>query len=74
MNAEASEFQIVAGRPFEYAQDVIDDEQRRMMEVSVSAFHMTCGCGHDIKVDAKDRPEAVSKIQGIMTKDAIAAH
>jgi hypothetical protein len=40
----------------------------------MSAFHMTCACGHDIKVDAKNRPEAVSKIQGIMTKDAIAAH
>jgi hypothetical protein len=40
----------------------------------MSAFHMTCSCGHDIKVDAKDRPGAVSKIQEIMTEDAIAAH
>ena len=40
----------------------------------MSAFHMTCSCGHDIKVDAKNRDEAVSKIQGMMTKDAIAAH
>jgi hypothetical protein len=38
------------------------------------AFHMTCSCGHDIKVDAKDRAEAVSKIQGIMNEGAIAAH
>jgi hypothetical protein len=44
------------------------------MEASMSAYHMTCSCGHDIKVDAKDRADAVSKIQGIMTKDAIAAH
>jgi hypothetical protein len=40
----------------------------------MSAYHMTCSCGHDIKVDAKDRADAVSQIQGIMTEDAIAAH
>ena len=40
----------------------------------MSAFHMTCSCGYDIKVDAKNRTDAVSQIQGMMTEDAIAAH
>jgi hypothetical protein len=40
----------------------------------MSAFQMTCSCGHEIKVDAKSRDEAVKKIQGMMTKDAVAAH
>jgi len=40
----------------------------------MSAFHMQCSCGHDIKVDAKNRTEAVSKIQSIMNKSAIEAH
>ena len=40
----------------------------------MSAFQMTCWCGHQIKVDAEDRQEAVSKIQGIMNENAIAAH
>ena len=40
----------------------------------MAAFHMTCSCGHDIKVDAKDRGEAVTKIQSIMNKDAIEKH
>ena len=37
-------------------------------------FQFTCPCGHQIKVDAASRNEAVSKIQGMMDKDAIAAH
>jgi hypothetical protein len=40
----------------------------------MTTYHMTCTCGYDVKVDAADRDEAVSKIQGIMDADAIAAH
>ena len=37
-------------------------------------FQFTCPCGYQIKVDAASRNEAVSKIQGMMDLDAIAAH
>jgi hypothetical protein len=40
----------------------------------MAAFHMTCSCGHDIKVDAKDRADAISKIQSMMDRKAIEAH
>jgi len=40
----------------------------------MAAFHMTCSCGHDIKVDAKNRDEAVTKIQSMMDEKAIEAH
>jgi hypothetical protein len=40
----------------------------------MAAYHMTCSCGHDIKVDAKNRDEAVSKIQSMMDEKAIDAH
>ena len=38
------------------------------------AYQMTCSCGQEIKVDAADRQDAVSKIQAMMNEDAIAAH
>ena len=40
----------------------------------MAQYHMTCSCGHDIKVDAKNRDEAVSKIQSMMGEKAIDAH
>jgi hypothetical protein len=40
----------------------------------MTAFHMTCSCGHDIKVDAADRDQAVAKIQSMMDENAIDAH
>ena len=40
----------------------------------MAAYHMTCSCGHDIKVDAKSRDEAVTKIQSMMDEKAIDAH
>jgi hypothetical protein len=40
----------------------------------MTAFHMTCSCGHDIKVDAADRDQAVAKIQSMMDAKAIDAH
>jgi hypothetical protein len=40
----------------------------------MSGFAFTCPCGHEIKVDASNRKEAVSRIQGMMDEKAIAAH
>ena len=40
----------------------------------MTAYHMTCSCGHDIQVDAKTRDEAVAKFQSMMDKNAIDAH
>ena len=40
----------------------------------MAQYHMTCSCGHDIKVDAKNRDEAVSKIQSMMNEKAIDTH
>jgi hypothetical protein len=40
----------------------------------MAAFHMQCSCGHDIRVDAKNRTDAVSKIQSMMDKKAIDEH
>jgi hypothetical protein len=40
----------------------------------MAGYQFTCPCGHQIKVDAGNRSEAVSKIQGAMDEKAIAAH
>jgi hypothetical protein len=40
----------------------------------MAGYQFTCPCGHQIKVDADNRNEAVSKIQGAMDETAIAAH
>ena len=40
----------------------------------MQTFQMTCSCGHEIKVQAADRDDAVRRIQATMGKDAIAAH
>jgi hypothetical protein len=40
----------------------------------MAGYQFTCPCGHQIKVDAGNRNEAVSKIQGAMDEKAIAAH
>jgi hypothetical protein len=40
----------------------------------MQAFQMTCSCGHEIKVQASDRDDAVRRIQATMGKDAIEAH
>jgi hypothetical protein len=37
-------------------------------------YQFTCPCGHQIKMAAGNRDEAVSKIQGAMDEKAIAAH
>jgi hypothetical protein len=36
----------------------------------MAGFQFTCPCGHQIKVDAGNRNEAVSKIQGVMDDKA----
>jgi hypothetical protein len=40
----------------------------------MQAFQMTCSCGHEIKVNAADRDDAVRRVQATMGKDAIAEH
>jgi hypothetical protein len=40
----------------------------------MAGYQFTSPCGHQIKVDASNRDEAVSKIQGAMDEKAIAAH
>ena len=40
----------------------------------MAAFHMQCSCGHDIKVEAKSRTDAVSKIKGLLDEKAIEEH
>ncbi len=35
---------------------------------------MTCACGEVMNADAASKEEAVTKIQGMMTQDAINAH
>jgi hypothetical protein len=40
----------------------------------MAGFSFTCPCGHQIKVDAGSRNDAVGKMQGMMDEKAIAAH
>lgn len=40
----------------------------------MSQFSMTCTCGHVMSVDAGSRQDAVQKIKGMMTADAVASH
>jgi hypothetical protein len=40
----------------------------------MNKFSMTCSCGDVLNADAATREEAVTKIQGMMTQDAINAH
>jgi hypothetical protein len=40
----------------------------------MAQYGMTCSCGHEVTVQAKDRTEAVAKLQGMMDENAIAAH
>ena len=40
----------------------------------MSQYSMTCSCGDILSAEATSRSEAVQKIQGMMTKDAISAH
>ncbi len=35
---------------------------------------MTCTCGHEMSVEAENREEAVTKMQGMMTEEAIKEH
>lgn len=37
-------------------------------------FSFKCTCGHLVTVDADSHEDAVKKIQGIMSEEAIAAH
>ena len=37
-------------------------------------YSFTCTCGHKITVDAATKDEAVTKIQEMMSQDAIGAH
>ncbi len=37
-------------------------------------FSMTCSCGDTFGVEAENREEAVTKMKGMMTQDAIDAH
>lgn len=40
----------------------------------MNPFSMTCSCGDPMNVEAASREEAVAKLQGIMTAEAIAEH
>ncbi len=40
----------------------------------MTTFHMMCPCGDEMKVDAENREEAVTKMKGMMDETAIAAH
>jgi hypothetical protein len=40
----------------------------------MSQYSMTCSCGDTLSAEASSRDEAVKKIQGMMTADAISAH
>ena len=37
-------------------------------------YTMKCSCGDTMSMDAKNRPEAVTKFKKMMTKQAIDAH
>jgi hypothetical protein len=37
-------------------------------------YSMTCSCGHTMTVDAGTRDEAIRKMQGMMTPEAVAKH
>ena len=37
-------------------------------------YSMTCTCGHTMEVDGETRDEAVTKLQGIMSEEALKAH
>jgi hypothetical protein len=37
-------------------------------------YEMKCDCGKTVSVDAANRDEAIQKIKGIMTEDAIKEH
>jgi uncharacterized short protein YbdD (DUF466 family) len=37
-------------------------------------FTMTCTCGDAMTIEAVSREEAVKKLQGMMTADAVALH
>lgn len=40
----------------------------------MTKFKMNCTCGDVMTIDAGSREEAVSKLQAMMTPDAVAAH
>jgi len=40
----------------------------------MAEFSMTCSCGHEMKVEAGSRDEAVGKLQAMMTQEAIDQH
>ena len=40
----------------------------------MNKYSMTCTCGDVMTVDAASREEAVEKLKGMMTEDAIAKH
>lgn len=40
----------------------------------MNMYTIECTCGHDLKVQAEDREEAVAKAKGIMNEGGIADH
>ncbi len=40
----------------------------------MTKFSMTCSCADKMEIEAGSREEAVSKMKGMMTQDAINAH
>ena len=40
----------------------------------MATFQMNCSCGDVMKVEAKDRADAVSQLKAMMTQEAIDAH
>ncbi len=40
----------------------------------MSDYSMTCSCGDVMKLEASSREDAIEKLQGMMTADAIKGH
>lgn len=37
-------------------------------------YKFVCTCGHEVTADAEGQEEAIEKIKGIMTEEAVAQH
>ena len=40
----------------------------------MNKYSMTCTCGQEMTVDADSREQAIEKLKGMMTEEAIAQH
>lgn len=42
--------------------------------MKTQTYSMQCSCGHTMVIDADSRLEAISKMKGMMTEEAVADH